>query len=88
MLGYSAIFALLVIPLALNIYEPRWNAFLKELPYFRNSSNLLRFFSTYIPVLIVVAAIALDRVKFPAALTSSGAVLIAAMAIAICSGRI
>jgi hypothetical protein len=35
--------------------------FLKTLPYFRNSVTLIRSFSAYIPVVIVVACLALDR---------------------------
>ena len=65
-LAFIALVVLLVTPIALNVYEPRWNAFLKELPYIRNSSSLLRFFSSYILILVVFAGLALDRIRWPA----------------------
>lgn len=57
----AAISILLAVPLLLNWYEPAWNGLLKSLPFLGNSSSLLRFFSTYIPVAIVVACVAFDR---------------------------
>lgn len=60
-LGVAAVVLLLAAPAALNFYEPAWNALLKSLPYFRNSSSLLRFFSAYILVVAVAAGMALDR---------------------------
>jgi hypothetical protein len=56
-----AISILLAVPIVLNWYEPAWNGLLKSLPYLGNSSSLLRFFSTYIPIAIVVACLAFDR---------------------------
>lgn len=61
MLVLCGILLLLLLPIAINWYQPAWNGLLKSLPYFGNSSNLLRFFSTYIPVVIVVVGLALDR---------------------------
>jgi hypothetical protein len=61
MLVLSGILILLLVPVAINFYQPEWNRFLKSLPYFGNSSNLLRFISAYIPVVTVVAGLALDR---------------------------
>jgi hypothetical protein len=57
----AAISILLAVPLLLNWYDPAWNGFLKSLPFLGNSSSLLRFFSSYIPVAIVVACLAFDR---------------------------
>jgi hypothetical protein len=57
----AAISILLAVPLLLNWYEPVWNGLLKSLPYLGNSSSLLRFFSSYIPVAIVAACLAFDR---------------------------
>jgi len=59
-LAVVTIAVLLSIPIALNWYQPDWNRFLKAAPYFGNSSNLLRFFSAYIPVIVVLAGLALD----------------------------
>ncbi len=38
---------LLLIPIALNLYHPQWNEFLKSLPFFGQSSTLIRWFSLY-----------------------------------------
>jgi hypothetical protein len=71
-LAVAGIALLLIIPIFLNWFQPDWNAFLKSLPYFRNSSNLLRFFSAYILIAVVVAGLALDHIRFPASLTALG----------------
>jgi len=54
----------LIIPLALNIYTPQWNAILKQTPLLKSSSSLIRWWLIYIPVVIVYAAIALERCDF------------------------
>jgi hypothetical protein len=51
----------LTTPLALNFYTPGWNEFLKSLPVLRSSSTLVRWFSVYIPTLILLAMLSLDR---------------------------
>jgi hypothetical protein len=56
-----ALSILLAVPIVLNWYETAWNGFLKSLPYLGNSSSLLRFFSSYIPIVIVVACLSFDR---------------------------
>jgi len=52
----------LALPLALNIHTPEWNAFLKQVPLIKSSSNLLRWFLVYIPLAILAAALLLDRI--------------------------
>ena len=59
-LTFALILMLCCLPLALNMYTPAWNAILKSLPIIGNSSNLLRWFSVYIPVMTVAAALALQ----------------------------
>ena len=54
----------LIIPLALNVYTPQWNAILKQTPLLKSSSSLIRWWLIYIPVVIVYAAIALERCDF------------------------
>lgn len=54
---------ILALPLALNIYTPDWNAFLKHLPIIKSSSNLLRWFLIYIPIVILTAALLLDKIS-------------------------
>lgn len=68
----------LTLPLVLNIYTPGWNAFLKQVPLIKSSSNLLRWFLVYIPVVILPAALLLDRIS-PLASRRNG-ILMAALA--------
>src|SRR6202000_574756 len=51
----------LSLPIAVNWYSPAWNEFLKSVPILGSSSTLLRWFSSYILVIIVLAALSLDR---------------------------
>jgi len=53
----------LAAPLALNFYTPEWNAFLKQVPLIKSSSNLLRWFLVYIPVTILAAALLFDWIS-------------------------
>jgi hypothetical protein len=52
---------ILAVPLALNTYTPEWNAFLKKVPLLRSSTNLFRWFVIYIPFLILLSVLALER---------------------------
>jgi hypothetical protein len=52
---------LLCVPLILNYYTPSWNGFLKSLPFFKNSVTNIRWFSVYIPVLILFATIIIEK---------------------------
>jgi hypothetical protein len=49
---------LLFLPICLNYYTPTWNAILKHLPILKNSTSLIRWMSLYIPVVIVLTALA------------------------------
>jgi len=53
---------LLFIPLALNFYSPSWNAFLKSIPFIKNSSTNFRWFCCYIPIVIVVSSIVFEKI--------------------------
>jgi len=79
----SAILILLLVPLAINCYQQDWNRFLKSLPYFASSSNLLRFFSAYIPVVIVLTGVALDRLPVGGSHRQSMQLLLAGIALCI-----
>ena len=48
----------LLLPICLNYYTPTWNAILKHLPILKNSTSLIRWISLYIPVVIVLTALA------------------------------
>jgi hypothetical protein len=69
------LFLFLLIPLLLNYFTPWWNAFIKTLPFIKNTSTNIRWFSVYIPVFIFLTCIVLEKVsylhryKFPIALT-------------------
>ncbi len=52
---------LLAIPVLLNYYSPAWNFFLKTVPFIKNLSNFFRWFIIYIPFVIIVAALALEK---------------------------
>jgi hypothetical protein len=50
-----------VLPLAINVYTPDWNAFLKHMPLIKSSSNLLRWFLIYVAALILFASLAFEQ---------------------------
>ena len=57
----GAIVLAVVIPIALNVYSPDWNAFLKGLPVIGESVTLARWFVLFIPLAVLGAALAVDR---------------------------
>jgi hypothetical protein len=81
-LAILAAVVLLMVPLALNWYQPAWNAFIKAIPFFGNSVMLTRWFCAYGPVAIVVSAVAFDRLPLPKRLGKYGAPALAGFAIA------
>ena len=56
---------LLFIPLALNFYTPSWNAFLKSVPFIKNSSLNFRWFCCYIPVVILASCVVFEKITAP-----------------------
>lgn len=63
-LQLSVIVGLLALPVVFNYYTPAWNALLKQLPLFKSSATLLRWTSLYIPMIIVLAALAVEHTTF------------------------
>jgi len=59
----SMLGVLLAIPILLNWYEPGWNGFLKRLPLFGNSSTLIRWIIIYIPLVILISMLIVERAK-------------------------
>ncbi len=55
-----ALVLLVLLPVALNLHWAPWTAILERTPYVRNSSLLLRWIAIDIPILAVLAALALD----------------------------
>ena len=60
----------LVVPVALNIHEPAWTEFIKSIPLFGSSSSMIRFLSTFVPIVVVGAALALEHLGLPRSLRS------------------
>lgn len=52
---------LFLLPVLLNWYESSWSAFLKSLPLFGSSSTMLRWYCFYIPLLILIGMLIVDR---------------------------
>ncbi len=81
-LGFLAVLVgLLAVPVALNWYQPNWNAFLKSLPLLGSSSTLLRWFAAYILPACLGGALALDATvpcRFRSAIAALGVVFILA----------
>jgi hypothetical protein len=72
-----AIAAILAVPLLLNWYVPAWNAVLKDVPLLGSSTTLVRWFIVYIPVGVILAALAFDAlVEMPARLPAMAAMLV------------
>ena len=46
---------ILLLPIALNVYTPSWNAVLKATPVLGESTNMLRWLVVYLPVLCLLA---------------------------------
>ncbi|MDA0653302.1 MAG: hypothetical protein O3C49_08515 [Proteobacteria bacterium] len=53
----------IVIPVLLNWYEPGWNWILKRLPVLGNSSTLIRWICLYIPLVILISMLIVERAE-------------------------
>jgi hypothetical protein len=74
-----AIVLVMAIPIALNVYAPAWNAFLKGLPVIGESVTLARWFVLFIPLAVLGAALAIDRLA-PSKAWAGGLFLVVAIA--------
>jgi hypothetical protein len=72
---------ILVVPIALNIYTPDWNDFLKHVPVIKSSSTLIRWFLIYIPIVILLSALAFDKISLLS--SRRNGILIVALAVLI-----
>jgi hypothetical protein len=70
---------LLAIPLAVNVHEPRWNAFLKSLPLLSSASNLLRNLAVYVPVAVACGALGLEALPARARPVLAAAAMLGAL---------
>ena len=80
--AWAAIALALALPLALNWHEPHWNSAMKSLPYLGSSSNLVRWFALYIPVLAVLAGLAFQAIAPGGRPGVAGLALVAGVTIA------
>jgi hypothetical protein len=55
----------IALPLALNIFTLDWNVFLKRIPLIKSSSNLLRWFVVYIPLVSLSSVLLWDGISSP-----------------------
>jgi len=58
----GAIVVALALPLVLNWHEPTWHALLKSQPLLGSSSNLVRWYALYVPLVALCAGLAFDAV--------------------------
>lgn len=65
----------LLVPVAVNVYRPGWHEVLKHVPIVQNSSNLVRWFMTYVPVFCIAAALCFDALTHRARRRTAFAVL-------------
>jgi hypothetical protein len=70
------------LPILLNWHQPAWHEFLKGVPVLGSSSNLVRWFVFYVPVIALAAALAFDRVVPAGRWSLPAALLVAAATIA------
>jgi hypothetical protein len=59
--GLATLLILLAAPIALNFYSPGWNALLKTVPFIRSLSNFFRWIVIYIPFVILLAVLVVER---------------------------
>jgi hypothetical protein len=64
-LALTLLGGILCIPLAINIYTPEWNTILKHTPLLKSSSALFRWWLIYIPIIIIYAALSLEKLALP-----------------------
>lgn len=57
-----SILIILILPVALNYYQPDWNHLLKTIPILKNSSTLIRFNVLYILPIVIMTSILFDKV--------------------------
>lgn len=72
---------LLAIPVLLNWYEPTWTATLKRLPLFGNSSTLIRWICLYIPLIVLVSMLVVDRARVLERVRPTAALVIVAFVV-------
>ncbi|ABW67270.1 hypothetical protein [Desulfosudis oleivorans] len=74
---------LMAVPVFLNTYYPVWGEWLKTVPIIKNSTQCVRWFCMYIPVVILMAGIAMEKtpvsLKTRSVLAAAGAAAVILM---------
>lgn len=63
-ISIAVVILIIALPMALNYYSIWWNSVLKETPFLRNSSTLIRWFCLYVPVVVLAAALCFEKTKW------------------------
>jgi hypothetical protein len=75
----SGLLVTLLIPLALNFYHPQWSEVLKQMPLLKSFSVFTRLYAVYIPMVVVLAALAFSaatRWRAPLAISTVAMVVL------------
>jgi hypothetical protein len=59
-----ALLVICLVPLAINFYTPAWNILLKKIPIIKSSSMLVKLYAMYIPIIVICAALVIEKLKF------------------------
>jgi hypothetical protein len=59
-----ALLVICLVPLAINFYTPAWNILLKKIPIIRSSAMLTKLYAMYIPIVVIFAALVIEKLKF------------------------
>ena len=87
-LHWVALLALLALPVALNYHAPAWNSLIKQVPVLKHSSNFIRWFGVYVPIVSALAALALDRTGTPRFRAAAAAIgILAVVAVNALAGK-
>ncbi len=62
MICAGVLMMIVFLPIILNIYTPSWNQFLKAVPVIKSSSQNVRWFCLYIPIILTFSGICLQQV--------------------------
>lgn len=61
MLLCSGVLLICLLPIVVNVYTPGWNRFLKQVPLINSSTQFTRWFCMYIPFLVLLTAMVVNR---------------------------
>ncbi|MDY6822986.1 MAG: hypothetical protein SWH68_04190 [Thermodesulfobacteriota bacterium] len=61
---FAMVLVLCLLPIALNFYSPGWSRLLKQIPLLASSTQCTRWFCMYIPFVILLTIMAVQRVPW------------------------